>query len=277
MSTSRSRRASAARRSLAAKADRHDLYERAVQDPAGDAAFLQRVYRRLRGRPALGLREDFCGTAVISLAWIHGRRDRWAVGIDLDGDTLAWSREHRVAKAPLHEARRLRLFQANVLAGVGPKADVACALNFSYCTFQTRELLRAYFAATRRRLAADGLFFLDVLGGRDAMIRDETSTGLGEFTYRWEQASFDPLTHHIVCHIHFDFPDGSSIPRAFTYDWRLWTVPELKEILLEAGYTRVHVLWERTDEDGEGLGSFYEPRGEVANQDLWWTYLVAER
>jgi hypothetical protein len=30
----------------------------------------------------------------------------------------------------------------------------------------------------------------------------------------------------LVCHIHFDFEDGSRLERAFSYDWRLWSLPE---------------------------------------------------
>ena len=45
---------------------------------------------------------------------------------------------------------------------------------------------------------------------------------------------------------------------------------------LQAGFARVRLLWERTNFDGEGTGSFYEPK-HVENQDSWWTYVVAER
>ena len=47
-------------------ADRHRLYERAVQCPEAEVDFIDRNYRLLRGRSARTLREDFCGTAAVS-------------------------------------------------------------------------------------------------------------------------------------------------------------------------------------------------------------------
>ena len=77
-------------------------------------------------------------------------------------------------------------------------------------------------------------------------------------------------------HIHFKFPDGSRIKKAFTYEWRLWTAPEIRELLLEAGFRNPTVYWEGEDEDGEGNGEFSpEARGEA---DLAWiAYIVAEK
>ena len=44
----------------------------------------------------------------------------------------------------------------------------------------------------------------------------------------------NPITHATTCHIHFKFPDGSKLKKAFTYEWRLWTAPEIRELLLVA-------------------------------------------
>jgi hypothetical protein len=54
---------------------------------------------------------------------------------------------------------------------------------------------------------------------------------LGRFTYLWEQALYDPVSGRLVCHIHFAFEDGSRLERAFSYDWRLWSLPEIRELL----------------------------------------------
>ena len=42
--------------------------------------------------------------------------------------------------------------------------------------------------------------------------------------------------------------------------WRLWSLVEIKELLLEAGFSRVRLYWERTDEDDEGTGKRGRPR-----------------
>ena len=80
----------------------------------------------------------------------------------------------------------------------------------------------------------------------------------------------------MTCHIHFKFPDKSKLKRAFTYVWRLWTLPEITELLTEAGFKNPTVYWEGTDEDGEGDGVFTpDDRGEA--DAGWIAYLSAEK
>lgn len=263
------------RRSMAAKAERHDLYERSVQDPPTEVELVARTFKRIRKRNALTIREDFCGTAVFSLAWADSHPERQAWGIDLDQPTLDWGYEHRISRAEPEVAKRVNLLCENVLAGKGPKTDITVAFNFSYWLFETRELLRAYFKTARKGLKKDGLFFLDCFGGTEVPMADDNRRRENGFVYRWEQEFFDALTHHFKCAIHFEFPDGSSIERAFQYEWRFWTLPEIRELLLEAGFSRVRILWERTDEDGEGTGAYYEPKN-ADNEGLWWAYIIAE-
>ena len=261
---------------MARRADKHELYEKAVQDPQTEVDFVSRTYRKIRGRQALTLREDFCGTGVFSVQWAKSRKDRRSWGIDLDRPTLDWGREKRLAPAGPDVARRVKLIEGNVLERHAPRVDVACAFNFSYWTFKTRDLLRRYFEVARAGLKKDGVFLLDLMGGTEVVIEDENEREVDDYIYRWEQASYNPLTNDFVCHIHFDFSDGSSLRKAFTYDWRLWSIPEVRELLLEAGFSKVRVYWEKTDDDGDGIGVFWEPRV-VDNDDVWWTYIAAER
>jgi hypothetical protein len=161
--------------------------------------------------------------------------------------------------------------------------DLTCAMNFSYCAFHTREELRAYFAAVREGLREDGAFFIELYGGMEAIQTVEDHRAVDDFTYIWEQASFNPIDHSTVCHIHFEFEDGSRLSKAFTYDWRLWSIPELREIMREAGFRSVQVFWEEvededeSDPDGdvlEGTGEYVRVT-EVENQDSWLVYVVA--
>jgi len=198
------------------------------------------------------------------------------VGVDLDGATLQWGQEHNVDAAGPDVAARVQLIEANVLEGKGPKGDIVCALNFSYCCLTDRPSLLDYLKAARRSLLPSGVFVADVLGGPDAMTASEERNDLGDFVYRWQQEFFDPLTHEMECHIHFDFPDGSKLEPAFSYQWRLWTMPELADALRDAGFSAVHRLWEKTNDQGDGTGKFFEPK-RIENWDQWWTYIVAER
>jgi hypothetical protein len=136
--------------------------------------------------------------------------------------------------------------------------------------------MRRYFAKAREMLAEDGIFVLDAWGGWASLQLDVETRKLDGFVYEWEVSHHDPLNNDVVCHIHFSFADGSRIDRAFTYRWRWWSVAELRELLVEAGFSRVHALWERVNEDGEGTGAWFEPR-HAEDQELWWTFLVAER
>lgn len=261
---------------MASRADRHELYERAVQDPETEVRFVSNKFRAIRGRAARTLREDFAGTGIFSLAWAASRRDRRALAVDLDAPTQAWGQDHRVSRAPSSVQERVEFANANVLDGVGPATDVVVAFNFSYWCFKTRDELRRYFEVARGKLGPEGVLFLDAFGGAEVSQEDENRIDHGDFVYVWEQRSFDVMSHDFECAISFEFEDGSSLSPAFTYSWRLWSLVEIKELLLEAGFSRVHLYWEKTDEDGDGNGTFFEPR--TADNDLvWWTYIAAER
>jgi hypothetical protein len=258
----------------ARNADRHDLYQRAVQDVETEGRFLSGTFERIAGRKAASLREDFCGTALLCAEWVK-KRDRTAVGVDLDPEALAWGVEHNLA--PLgSRASSLRLLRQDVRAPCRGRFDVSVALNFSYFVFRTRDDLRGYFAGVRRSMAADGIFVLDAYGGYQSWGCRTERRKLRGFTYVWEQSRVDPIDHSVVNHIHFEFTNGSRIRRAFTYHWRLWTLPEIQELLAEAGFSRSAVYWEDRDANGDGIGR-YRARTHVAQEPAWVAYIIAER
>ncbi len=266
------------RKSMAAQADRHRLYEASVQNPKEECRFVRRTFRSLRDRPARLLREDFCGTAAVCCQWVKRNRDNQAIGVDLDPDVLDWAREHNLAALKPERRERVRLVQEDVTARpTDEPMDVVLAMNFSYQVFRTRDRLREYFTSVHASLADDGVFFLDAFGGYKACREIREVTRHKGFHYIWEHARYNPISGEILCHIHFRFPDGSRIKQAFTYDWRLWTLPELQEVLIEAGFARARVYWEEVDEEsGEGTGR-YLPTG-TGNADPGWVcYVVAEK
>jgi SAM-dependent methyltransferase len=252
--------------------DRHVLYERAVQDAASELSVIDRVVRRGRGTPSR-LREDFCGTALLAAAWTEAGPTRVAVGVDLDPRVLAWAAEHRVAKLDPSARRRLLLLEADVLHAPKGPFDAIVAFNFSWQVFKTRDLLRSYFAAARRSLAPDGAFMLDLMGGWLTMQPVTERRRLkGGATYVWEHESVDAITHDLRCAIHFELADGRRLKRAFTYDWRLWTLPEVTELLREAGFGEVEVLW---DVKPVGVEPLYVPRRSAEQMGGWIAYVVA--
>lgn len=265
------------RKRLAAQADRHHLYQESVQDTESEIDFVLETWAALRKRPAELLREDFCGTANTACEWVRRDHGHYAIGIDLDGEVLEWGRLNNLSRLEREQQSRIRLLQDNVLDVATDQADIILAMNFSYYLFLSREELLEYFRSAREGLEDDGILFLDAYGGYDAPREIVEERECDGFTYVWEQASFNPIDASMTCHIHFNFPDGSEMKKAFSYHWRLWTLPEIQELLTEAGFGDVTVYWEGTDEKSNEGDGIYLP-SVVGDADPGWVcYVVAQR
>ncbi len=151
------------------------------------------------------------------------------------------------------------------------------ALNYSYSVFHTRAEMLRYLRAARKALLPRGIFILDVHGGSSVPIEDQEVWDLKQFSYVWEVSKFDPITHRIVCKIHFLLPDGTRLQNAFVYDWRLWTLPELRELFETAGFRNIHVLWEGTDtRTNMGNGILRRVRKGRA-EEAWYAMVVGQK
>lgn len=268
------------KRTLASSADRHHLYELSVQCSEAEIDFVDKAFKRLRKRRAVLLREDFCGTANVCCEWVTRGHKRRAIGIDLDPEVLDWGRKNNLSRLSKKKQDRITLLQKNVLKVKTEKPDIISAMNFSYWLLQDRATLKSYFESVHEALADDGIFFLDAYGGYDShkeiVEEREIESDGGDFSYIWEQSSFDPITHRMECHIHFAFPDGSEMRNAFNYDWRLWTLPEVQDLLKESGFKRITVYWQGWDKHGEPDGDF-NPAKHAEPDAGWICYLTAEK
>lgn len=256
----------------AATADRHELYQLSVQASEHEVEVFDKLYRRAYKKKALTMREDFCGTALLCATWVKSDAKRTATGVDFSGETLDWGREHNIN--PLGDAAsRATLLQEDVRADRAGKFQLINALNFSYWTFRTRRELGEYFKKVHQALDDEGLFLLDAYGGWESQepMLEPRKIAAG-FTYVWDQHSFDPITHEVVNHIHFEFKDGTKLEKAFTYEWRYWTLPEIRELLVEAGFSKVRVYWDRAEDEDE---EDYQIATSAENQPGWVSYLVA--
>jgi hypothetical protein len=259
----------------AERADRYVLYQEAVQDPEGDVSRMQRMFARHFDRTPSRLREDFCGSALLACAWVRHRGHHEAIGIDLDPDPLSWGHEHNLSRLDPEQRRRVRLVEGNVLQFRGQPADVIAAFNFSYSVFKERSELLHYFKRARAGLAREGIFVLDAYGGPEAQERRAETREHDGFDYVWDQDLFDPINHHTRCLIHFEFDDGSRLHRAFEYDWRLWMLPELRDLLAEAGFDAVEVYWEGTENGTEEPNGVFRVRKRAEDDPAWIAYVVA--
>ena len=260
----------------------HELYQLSVQNVEAEIDFVDETFEQIRGRQATTLREDFCGTGNTSAEWVRRRTTNTAIGLDLDQPTLDYGHETHVANLDPDAASRISLVNRNVLTpGDAQGSDCVLAMNFSYWLFKTRSELRNYFIAVRESLGDDGVFFLDHYGGSEAMTETREAKKIDDgpgriFTYIWEQKHFNPITGDMECRIHFKFPDKTKINDAFVYHWRLWSMPEIRELLSEAGFANVVVYWEGDDEDDDGEGNGeYEPTLEGTADPAFISYIVA--
>jgi hypothetical protein len=229
------------------KADKYALYLKSVQTPKEDARFLVRRFPKIAGRPLRLLREDFCGTANLICEFVKLHRENRGIGIDSDRKPLNWCERNNFQELDADQKSRVTLCHADVLRVRSKPVDMIVALNYSYSVFHTRSGLTSYFKSVWQSLSSNGVFMLDVHGGSSVPVEDQQLWKLKEFQYIWEVTNFDPITHQIICKIHFILPDGRTLKNAFVYHWRLWTLPELREILEEIGFRDVHVLWEGTN------------------------------
>lgn len=266
-------------RTRAASADRHDLYQKAVQEPEADVRFFKRAYRAAYGERAHLLREDFCGTGHLSCEWVANHSKNVAVGYDLDPDPIAWGKKHNLSKLKPAQQKRVTYIEGNALDISRNKADIIAALNFSYFCFKEREQLKDYFKAAYKNLKSKGVFIVDIEGGPETQQEGQETRYVedADCTYVWSQGMFDAINNHTVCTIGFRFDDGSEIKRAFRYDWRIWTAPEVKDLMREVGFKSADVYWEGTDPETEEGNGVFTKKERAENCEAWIAYIVATK
>ncbi len=233
--------------------DRHELYERCVQNPDELVQLLEGIH----GARPTALGEDFSGTAAVSRAWLRraGLRhvgDARAVAVDHDARVLERARGVRGLSCVCGDARDVR---DSALDGV----DVVFVGNFSIGEIGARAELVAYLARSRARLRPGGVFVCDTYGGASAFRigARERVHDLGDgrrVRYVWEQRAADPRDARVENALHFRIESRGEIVDelhdAFVYRWRLWSLAELREALLEAGFERVE-FWCELARPGE--------------------------
>jgi hypothetical protein len=258
--------------------DKYAYYLKSVQSPDTDVLFLRDVYKELRGKRPTVLREDFCGTFSILCEWVKLHPSYLGVGIDLDHEPTDYGKTHHLARLKPAQQKNVQIYNENVLSKKLAKADIIVAMNFSYFIFKTRSSMKEYFSNAFSCLNEGGLFIVDCFGGPACQEPNVEKVVHKGFSYFWDQESFDAITHHAVFHIHFKIKgEGRKRKNVFSYDWRMWSIPELRDIMEEVGFRRTHVYWEGTTKSGDGNGEF--TRAEVTNEncDAWVAYIVGEK
>ncbi len=267
------------RKTLAEKADKYVCYQQSVQSPEHEIQFFEQSFMEAYGKKPYSLREDFCGTFSICCHWVDSHRDRTATGVDLDSEPLQWGRDHNLSKLTPKQQQRVRILQQDVRKRNRPTVDILAAQNFSFWIFKTRPEVVEYFKIARANMNRQSIMIMDMMGGGQCYDENHTDTrtvkkGKRGFKYYWKQARFNPINGDARFTISFKFADGSRMKKAFHYDWRFWTIPEIREMLAEAGFSESRVYWEIEDEDDEDAAE-WQIREEAPSDPSWIAYIVA--
>ncbi|EOY33473.1 S-adenosyl-L-methionine-dependent methyltransferases superfamily protein isoform 1 [Theobroma cacao] len=167
-----------------------------------------------------------------------------------------------------------------------PARDIVCAFNYSCCCLHKRVELVLYFKHVLEALSRKGgIFVMDLYGGTSSEQSLRLQRRFPNFTYTWEQAEFDIIERKTRISLHFHLQkQQKKLRHAFSYSWRLWSLPEIKDCLEEAGFQSVH-FWLRKMPDtseircteGFGIGRDvkYEEVKSFQQEDAWNAYIVA--
>lgn len=164
--------------------------------------------------------------------------------------------------------------------------DIVCAFNYSCCCLHKRAEIVLYFKHVLGVLSKKGgIFVMDLYGGTSSESKLRLQRRFPNFTYIWEQAEFDIIGRKTRISLHFHLQKQQrKLRHAFSYSWRLWSLPEIKDCLEEAGFQSVH-FWirqmpdteanRRTEGFGAGRDIKYEEVKTFEQEDAWNAYIVA--
>ena len=107
-------------------------YENSVQTPEEHVRIFDQMFLGIRGRNALSLKEDFCGTFMISCEWVKSHSKRTSIGMDLDPEPLNYGKKNSFTKLTAQEKKRVTLLKQDVCVPTKQKVDIIGAGNFSF-------------------------------------------------------------------------------------------------------------------------------------------------
>ena len=129
---------------------------------------------------------------------------------------------------------------------------------------------------------SQSIMIMDMMGGGDCYIEGQVDKrtikkGKKGFRYHWRQDSFNPINHDASFYISFHFKDGSKLKNAFEYHWRFWTIPEVREMLEEAGFSETSIYWDMEDEKEDEDDEDWQCLEEAESAPCWICYIVAKK
>lgn len=233
-----------------------------------------RFLHAAHGKKPLSLREDFAGPAGLAAEWAGQSPAHTALAVDIDREPLSHAPASARLKKKVADALRCR-----------DRADIIALFNFAAGEIHDRRRLVAYFKVLRASLKKGGIAALDIYGGSNAFAPGSLSTfaripgGRQRVRYTWQQVAADPDTGMVENHLHFSI-GRQKWPSAFIYKWRLWSIPELRDALLEAGFSTVETydrLGDAVDQHGNLRIRPVSPEKGRPLDDDFVVYLIARK
>lgn len=258
--------------------DKHALYLASVQDPLNDVLRVSKIFNTIFNKEAISFREDFSGTFALSCCWVQSSSKRMALSIDIDKETIEYGIENYLSNLSEDEQNRLTPRVSDALVTTD-NVDIIATFNFSCCLLHERKALLKYFKHAYSSLNDEGMIILDIFGGSDSEIpevqeRDiDNHDYIAPFLFEFERKDFNPISRIANYGIHFKYNSGEEMIDAFTYEFRMWSITEIRDLLEEAGFSSSKVFWEDCDSEGYGNGNFYETESEE-NSVNWNAYIV---
>ena len=145
--------------------DKYRMYEESVQEASEQAGLFEQFYREIREKKPSVMREDFCGTFLISAEWVKRDPAYSAIALDIDPEPLAYGEHHHWMPLNPEQRDRLRFLKRNVLWGTKTQADLITVCNFSFYCLKQRAQLVQYFKTCLEGLEDDGMLVLEMVGG----------------------------------------------------------------------------------------------------------------
>lgn len=256
-----------------------DLYELCVTEPVR----LIRFFEAAHGRKPRVLREDFSGSGSLARGWAASHRSREAIAVDIDPGVLATATSQARVTPEVADAKKAK-----------SRADIVAATNFPIGYQHSRAALLQYLKNARKTLKPGGIFVCDLYGGRDAfspgkiiqMLRaPKSGPWSGELVeYTFEQRAADPVSGLVLDALHFRVWRKSNRTKkpdlelrdAFVYHWRLWSLPELADAMIEVGFRDIEVHDRLGDAiDSSGRLHLRKVGPENPLDENWVVYVVA--
>jgi hypothetical protein len=132
--------------------------------------------------------------------------------------------------------------------------------------------MKLYFEKVFAALNPNGIFIQDSFGGMSCYFPHEERKKFRNFEYFWQQNTYNPLTNEAIFHVHFKIKGKKKTRQVFTYDWRIWSVRELREIMKEVGFQNSYVNWE-----GILRGEDSNFPDETKSHDTWTFYIIGSK